>query len=149
MFGLAVSQAANVFILMTLYHLCLLAAQICFIIRYVQKVESCSQIADHCAPWNISNGMEKLILQLKRFEIPSSSLSPNRAWYATVFLAYCLSTFLQVFCLMGLTTQLTVVLHAGSRVIVHSFLSHCLCIRKLSISDSSFFCVRECNFAHR
>jgi hypothetical protein len=43
--GFALSYTANMFILMTLYDLCLSPAQFCYIIVYIRKVESRLQIA--------------------------------------------------------------------------------------------------------
>jgi hypothetical protein len=63
----ALSYAANMFILMILYEFCLSQAQFCYIIIYIEKVESCMQITDLCAPWKISNGAESLVLQALQF----------------------------------------------------------------------------------
>jgi hypothetical protein len=65
--GFALSCAANMFILMILYDFCLLLAQFCYIIVYIWKVESHVQIADQCAPWKISSGVENLVLQVLQF----------------------------------------------------------------------------------
>jgi hypothetical protein len=59
--GLALSYAANMFILMILYDFCLLPARFCYIIAYIQKVESRMQIADQYARWKISNSVENLV----------------------------------------------------------------------------------------
>jgi hypothetical protein len=62
MSGFALSYTMNMFILMILYDFCLLLAQFCHIIIYIQTVESRVQIADWCAPRKISIGVENLIL---------------------------------------------------------------------------------------
>jgi hypothetical protein len=62
MSGFALSYTASMFILMILYDFCLLLAQFCYIIVYTVKAESRVQIADRCAPWEISNGAGKLVL---------------------------------------------------------------------------------------
>jgi hypothetical protein len=49
---------------------------------------------------------------------------------------------------MVLATQLSAVLHAGSRVTGHSFLNLHLCFSKIP-EPIMFFKVRECNFAYR
>jgi hypothetical protein len=54
------------FILMILYDFCMLPAQFCYIILYIQKVESCVQITDLRAPWKISSGVKNLLLQARR-----------------------------------------------------------------------------------
>jgi hypothetical protein len=51
--GFALSYAANSFILTVLYGFCLLPAQFCYIIVYVDKVEIRVQIANRYAPWKI------------------------------------------------------------------------------------------------
>jgi hypothetical protein len=56
------------FILMILDDFCLLPAQVCYIIAYIQKVESCVQIMDCHAPWKISNGAKNLVLQALKYE---------------------------------------------------------------------------------
>jgi hypothetical protein len=45
--------------------LLLVAAQFCYVIVYIRKVQSRVQIADRCAPWNISSGesMNRAILK--------------------------------------------------------------------------------------
>jgi hypothetical protein len=65
--GLTLPYVANVVILMDLYDLCLLSAQFCYIILYIQKVESSVQIANQCAPLTISNGAKNLVLQVLQF----------------------------------------------------------------------------------
>jgi hypothetical protein len=60
-FGVVLPYTANMFILM-MYDFCLLPAQLCYIILYIQRVETCVQIADGCAPWKISSGVENLVL---------------------------------------------------------------------------------------
>jgi hypothetical protein len=45
-----------------LYDFCLLPAQFCLIIMYIQKDESCVQILDQCTPWKVSSGAENLVL---------------------------------------------------------------------------------------
>jgi hypothetical protein len=57
----ALSNAANMFNLMTLYDFCLLPAQFCYIIVHIRKVESRVQIVNLCATWKISNGVENLV----------------------------------------------------------------------------------------
>jgi hypothetical protein len=49
--------------------LCLLPAQFCYIVVYIQKVESHVQIVDQCAPWKISSGAENLVLQAQFQEV--------------------------------------------------------------------------------
>jgi hypothetical protein len=63
MSGFALFYVANIIILMILYDFCLLPAQFCYTIVYIRKVESRVQIADPCAPWKISSGAKKLVLQ--------------------------------------------------------------------------------------
>jgi hypothetical protein len=48
------------------------------------------------------------------------------------FLSHRSSAFIWVIPLMAFTTQLTAILHAGSRVTCHSFLSHLSCFNRLS-----------------
>jgi hypothetical protein len=55
MSGFALSYTANMFILVIMNDLYLLA------------VESRVQIADWCAPWKISNGAENFVLQALQF----------------------------------------------------------------------------------
>jgi hypothetical protein len=51
------------FILMILYDLCLLLpARLCYIIVYIEKVDSRVQIADWGEPWKTFNGAENLVL---------------------------------------------------------------------------------------
>jgi hypothetical protein len=47
---------------MILYDFCLSPEQFCYIIIYIEKVESCVQIVDQCAPWKIYSGVENLVL---------------------------------------------------------------------------------------
>jgi hypothetical protein len=63
----AFSYTANMFILMNLYDFCLFPSQLCYIIVYIWKVESCVQIADRYAPWKISNGVQNLDFQELQF----------------------------------------------------------------------------------
>jgi hypothetical protein len=65
--GLALSYAANMFVLMILYDFCLLSAQFHYIMIYIQKVESCMQIVDWCVHWKIFKGTENVVLQLLQF----------------------------------------------------------------------------------
>jgi hypothetical protein len=65
--GFALFYAANMTILMTLYDLCLLLAQIFYVIVYIGKVESRVQIADPCASWKLSSGAENFVLQALQF----------------------------------------------------------------------------------
>jgi hypothetical protein len=64
-----------------------------------------------------------------------------RAWGVTsqfsTFVSHCCSAFLRVIRLMVLETQLSAVLHYGSRVICHSFLNLRLCFSKFSRSGIS------------
>jgi hypothetical protein len=53
--GFALSYAANIFVLMILYDLCLLPAEFVYIIVYILKVESREQIVARGAPWKISH----------------------------------------------------------------------------------------------
>jgi hypothetical protein len=62
MAGFTFSYATNMLILVILYDLCLLPAQFCYIIVYIQKVETHVQIVDQCAPCNISSGAENRVL---------------------------------------------------------------------------------------
>jgi hypothetical protein len=45
----------------------LVAAQFCYIIVHIRKVESRVRIADQCAPWIISNGADDLVLHVLQF----------------------------------------------------------------------------------
>jgi hypothetical protein len=49
------------FILMISYDFCLLAAQFCYIIVYILKVENCVHIVHRCAPWKISDAAQNLV----------------------------------------------------------------------------------------
>jgi hypothetical protein len=49
----------NLFILVSLYDFCVLPEQLCYIIR---KVDNHALIADRCAPWKISSGVENHVL---------------------------------------------------------------------------------------
>jgi hypothetical protein len=69
--GFALLYAANMFVLMIFYDLCLLPAQFRYIIVYIRKVESRVQIADWCAPWKISSAAENLVLQTPQFPFPT------------------------------------------------------------------------------
>jgi hypothetical protein len=60
MSGFALSYTTNMFILMTLYDLCLSPAQFYYIIVYIRKAETRVQIADRCAPWKISTAVHKI-----------------------------------------------------------------------------------------
>jgi hypothetical protein len=63
--GFTLSYTANIF--MILDDFSLLPAQFCYIIVYIRKVENCAQIADRCAPWKISNGVQNLVLNVLQF----------------------------------------------------------------------------------
>jgi hypothetical protein len=67
MSGFALPYTANMFILVILYDFCLLRAQFCYIVLYIGKLESCVQIMDRCAPWEISSDAEKIVLQALQF----------------------------------------------------------------------------------
>jgi hypothetical protein len=67
MSGFTLPYTANMFILMILYDLCLLAAQFCYTVVYIWKVESCVQIANRCGSWKISNCAQNLALQAPQF----------------------------------------------------------------------------------
>jgi hypothetical protein len=64
--GFTLSYIANMFILMILYEV-LLLAQFYYLIIYTQKVDSRAHIADQCASWKISSGTENLVLQVLQF----------------------------------------------------------------------------------
>jgi hypothetical protein len=66
--GFTLSFAANMFILIILYGLCLLHAQFCYIIVCIRKVVKDVQIEDRCAPWKTSSGVEILAFQALQFE---------------------------------------------------------------------------------
>jgi hypothetical protein len=53
--GFALCYIANIYILMILYDICLLPAQVSYIIVYILKVESSVQIVDRRVPWKIVN----------------------------------------------------------------------------------------------
>jgi hypothetical protein len=65
--GYTLPYTANMFIFMILYDFCMLAAQFCYVIVYIRKVESRVQIADRCEPWKIYSGAENLVLQALQF----------------------------------------------------------------------------------
>jgi hypothetical protein len=67
MSGFALSNVANMFILMILYDFGLLPAQLRYIIVYIRKVENCVHIAERCAPLKISGGAKDFVLQALQF----------------------------------------------------------------------------------
>jgi hypothetical protein len=56
MSGFTLSCTAN---LMIPYDFCLFPVQFCYIMVHIRKVKSCVQVADRCAPWKISSGVQK------------------------------------------------------------------------------------------
>jgi hypothetical protein len=65
--GFTMSYTANMFIIMVLYDLRLLPAKFYYTVVYIRKIESCVQIADLCAPWKISSGLQNLGLPALQF----------------------------------------------------------------------------------
>jgi hypothetical protein len=61
------SYAVHMFIIMILYDFYLLPAQFCYIVIYLQKVESRVQIMDWCAPWKIFCFAENPVLWALEF----------------------------------------------------------------------------------
>jgi hypothetical protein len=66
--GFALSNVANIFILMILDDFCLLPALFCYIIINVRYIKSHMHIANRCVPRKIANGTENLILQSLQFQ---------------------------------------------------------------------------------
>jgi hypothetical protein len=69
--GLALSNVANIFIFMILDDFCLLPALFCYVIINVRNLESSMHIADRCAPRKIADGAENLILQALSTSAPA------------------------------------------------------------------------------
>jgi hypothetical protein len=64
---------------MIFFYFCMLPAQLYYMIVYIQKVESCVQIADRCAPWKISSGAQELGIGIERVGC-TDSLDTDSAW---------------------------------------------------------------------
>jgi hypothetical protein len=67
MSGLALSNIANILIILTLYDFCLLPAKFCCVVIYVRNIERHMQYVNRCAPWKIANGAENFVLQALQF----------------------------------------------------------------------------------
>jgi hypothetical protein len=66
--GFALSNIANIFVLMILYDFCLLPALFSYVIVNVRNLESRMHIADWCVPRETVNGAKNLILQALQFQ---------------------------------------------------------------------------------
>jgi hypothetical protein len=66
--GFALSNIANIFILMILDDFCLLPASFCCVIVNVRNLESHMQIADRRAPREFANCAENHILQAQQLQ---------------------------------------------------------------------------------
>jgi hypothetical protein len=65
--GFAFSDATDIGIFMILYHICLLPAQLRYVIVNIQHLETHVQLADRCALWKFISGAENLVLQTRQF----------------------------------------------------------------------------------
>jgi hypothetical protein len=66
--GFALSNIANIFILMILYDFCLLPALFCYVIVNVRNLESHMNITDRRAPRKTAKDAKNLILQALQFQ---------------------------------------------------------------------------------
>jgi hypothetical protein len=66
--GLALSNVANILIFMILDGFCLLPAWFSYVIIHVRNLESHMHIADRCAPWKIADCAENLLLNALQFQ---------------------------------------------------------------------------------
>jgi hypothetical protein len=67
MSGFTLFYNPTMFILMILYDFCLLPAQFCYVILYIEWIESCVQIVDRYVLWKIPYGTENIVLQALQY----------------------------------------------------------------------------------
>jgi hypothetical protein len=68
LYGFALFYAGNILIFLILNDVCFLPALLCSKVTYVWNFESHIQFPGRCAPWNVTNGEDKLVLQALQFQ---------------------------------------------------------------------------------
>jgi hypothetical protein len=66
--GFASSNIAYIYIFTIVHDFCSSSAELCFVIVDVRNLESHTHIADWCAPREIANSADNLILQALQFQ---------------------------------------------------------------------------------